>query len=266
MHNIYIVMAIRAAIEAGKVILPYYHQRNFDIETKSDASPVTAADRAADEIIREWLAESKLPILSEESEIVSHSERKEWKYFWCVDPLDGTKEFISGRKDFTVNIALMNEKSPIGGVIYLPAEDTIYYGLNGEGAFKTVSCLGKSTEEIINQSVALPDSKTARFTVVGSHSHFDIETQKHIDEISALYGEGKSQLLSRGSSVKFCLMAEGNADYYPRKGTIMEWDMAAGHAICEASGCRVSDWNGEPLKYYKPDLRMPAFKISRLSR
>jgi len=259
-------MAIRAAIEAGKVILPYYHQRNFDIETKSDSSPVTAADRASDEIIRVCLAESNLPILSEESQIVSYSERKEWKHFWCVDPLDGTKEFISGRKDFTVNIALMNEKTPIGGVIYLPAEDIIYYGLNGEGAFKTISCLEKSTEEIINLCVALPDSKTACFTVVGSQSHFENETKNHIDEISALYGEGKSQLLSRGSSVKFCLVAEGNADYYPRKGTIMEWDIAAGHAICEASGCKVSDWNGEPLEYNKSELQMPAFKISRLSR
>ncbi len=257
-------LSIDAALQAGQKIMEYYTSEGFTVKVKSDNSPVTQADKASSKLIKDILSPSQLPILSEEEEFPTIEERNSWNYYWCIDPLDGTKEFIRKSEDFTVNIALMENDYPVLGVIYLPVHQTLYYGASRFGAWKVENIQNIDPLDITTKHEKLPkDTNKKDYIIMGSHSHMDNQTKEHIQEIINQKGIGKARMLIRGSSIKMCLVAEGSADYYPRMSHIMEWDLAAGHAICEAAGCTVSDWNGELLHYNQPDFFMPWFKMYR---
>jgi 3'(2'), 5'-bisphosphate nucleotidase len=260
----YLNLAINATLKAGKMIMEVYQSGNLGVEQKIDLSPVTIADKAASKIIEELLQSSGLPYLSEEEIFSSFEDRNKWGLFWCVDPLDGTKEFIRKSQDFTVNIALIDRNMPVLGVVYLPAFDCLYFGGKGISARKYEQVRNASVAEIIENSLQLPIKQNhEKFVLIGSHSHLDEETKAYFETIFEEKGRENVEILIRGSSLKMCLMAEGTADFYPRLSHIMEWDIAAGHAICEAAGCNVTDWYGNQLIYNKTDFYMPWFRISR---
>ncbi|MEE9259605.1 MAG: 3'(2'),5'-bisphosphate nucleotidase CysQ, partial [Candidatus Scalindua sediminis] len=209
-----------------------------------------------------------LPILSEEGRDIPFDQRKGWEYFWLVDPLDGTKEFIKRNGEFTVNIALIHKNNPVLGVIYVPVKDTYYFAATSIGAYKltnTKIVTGKlSMKELLDKSQRLPIStndKKASLTIIGSRSHATKEFLEFIEHIKEKHGE--VELISAGSSLKFCLVAEGIADVYPRFGPTMEWDTAAGQAIVEQIEGRVVDiQTKEPLRYNKRNLLNPFFIIT----
>jgi len=262
--NEYLKLAINATLQAGYKIMDVYRSGNLGVEQKIDLSPVTIADKAASKIIEELLESSGLPYLSEEELFSSFEERSKWGLFWCVDPLDGTKEFIRKSHDFTVNIALIDKNEPVLGVVYLPAFDCLYFGGKGIPSRKYDQINNVSVAEIIEKSLQLPIIQSnEKFVMIGSHSHLDDETKAYFETVFEEKGRGNVEILIRGSSLKMCLIAEGIADFYPRMSHIMEWDIAAGHAICEAAGCNVTDWYGNRLIYNKPDFYMPWFKINR---
>jgi len=262
--NKYLDLAINAALKAGSKIMEVYQSGNLGIEQKIDLSPVTIADKAASKMIEELLNSSGLPYLSEEETFSSFEERSKWELFWCVDPLDGTKEFIRKSRDFTVNIALIDRSEPILGIVYLPAFDCLYFGGKGIASRKYENVEKASVSEIIENSVQLPIMQANnKFVILGSHSHLDDATKTYFENIIEEKGRGNVEILIRGSSLKMCLLAEGLADVYPRLSHIMEWDIAAGQAICEAAGCNVADWTGNRLIYNKADFHMPWFKIDR---
>ncbi len=254
-------MAIRAALEAGKEILKVYHSDNFQVEIKADNSPLTRADKAAHNKIMEYLRQTSIPVLSEEGRSIPWDERKKWKQLWMVDPLDGTKEFIKRNGDFTVNIALIQEGIPIFGVVYLPVKKTLYIGIKEKGAFKqdNIAVLNYSSlDELLESAIQLPDYKgNSPFTVVASLSHLSPETQEYINKLKIEHPG--LQILSRGSSLKLCAVAEGSADVYPRFAPTMEWDTAAGQALVEASGGKVVQENEHALTYNRKDLLNPFF-------
>lgn len=250
------ITAIQAALKAGEEILKIYHSGDFGVERKADNSPLTLADKKAHEAITEILRVTDYPVLSEEGESSSYLERIRWPYFWMVDPLDGTKEFVKRNGEFTVNIALIHQQRAILGVIYVPVTRTLYYAAEGIGSYRMeiTSFLNFDLEGIISQSVKLPLTERSRnFTVVASRSHLSDKTQ---DFIAALKKEHKQvDFISSGSSIKLCIIAEGNADVYPRFAPTMEWDTAAGQAICEIAGKQVIDYTtNERLLYNKPEL------------
>lgn len=216
----------------------------FGVEYKADSSPVTAADKAANALIREALAHAfpKIPILSEETEQEPFEVRKSWKRFWLVDPLDGTKEFVKDNGEFTVNIALMEKNRPVFGVIQVPVRDVLYFGGKGLGAFKMEA--GKAPEPIRTRK----PQPGAPLTVLQSRSHPDDRLQTFLDQ----YPE--RAMITAGSAMKFCLLAEGGAHLYPRLNPTMEWDVAAGHALLEGAGGAFTDLEGNPFPYNKPSL------------
>ncbi|MEX2574277.1 MAG: 3'(2'),5'-bisphosphate nucleotidase CysQ [Balneolaceae bacterium] len=241
---------INISRQAGKAILEYYTE-DIEVEQKSDDSPLTKADTAAHHLIVGALKKftGDIPVISEEGGISGYDERKSWKRFWLVDPLDGTKEFIKRNGEFTVNIALIENGIPVLGVVHVPAGDVTYTGGKGAGSFKIIS----SGEPVRLRSVK-PDLADP-LAVVVSRSHGSDELQEE------LTGQGISigKTLIAGSSLKFCLVAEGTADIYPRMGPTMEWDTAAGDAVFRYSGengARVS-----PLSYNKPLLKNEGFII-----
>ena len=247
-------VAIAAALEAGKEIMRIYDDpsQDFGIEKKADNSPLTLADKAAHNCIVRHLEPTGIPILSEEGAHLPYEERKQWRRLWIVDPLDGTKEFIKKNGEFTVNIALVEDGNPVLGVIYVPATSTLYAGIVGEGAWKKVAS---------NSPSKLGVESRGAFTIVASRSHLTPETEEFIEEMRKKHD--KIQLISSGSSLKICLVAEGSADVYPRFAPTMEWDTAAGDAIARAAGRKVVDAKtGQPLKYNKPDLHNPWFIVS----
>jgi 3'(2'), 5'-bisphosphate nucleotidase len=225
------------AKNAGAAIMKIYTDADLSqvVDYKADESPLTLADQAADKVIKKGLEELSVqyPILSEEGKKMSYEERKEWDTFWLVDPLDGTKEFIKRNGQFTVNIALIKDHFPIMGVIYVPATDTFYYG-SELGAFKKAG--GEITEIKINQ-------KDSDRIAVRSASHASPEE----DELLAKYDVKDS--ISKGSSLKFCMVAEGKADIYYRHGPTMEWDTGAGQAILEAAGGKIFKGNREEERF-----------------
>jgi len=236
------------AIEAGKKIMQIYGMADFSAITdfKADNSPLTLADKEANKIIEEGLKKlaPHIPIISEEGKDVPYEVRKDWKEFWLVDPLDGTKEFIKRNGEFTVNIALMRDNAPVMGTIYAPAFDVLYYGEKGKGAWKT--------EKEKTERLATKTSKD-KIVAVGSRSHGapeELEVQKRY---------GVTDAISTGSSLKFCLLAEGKADVYYRHGPTMEWDTAAGQAILEAAGGRVLKPDMEKFTYNKTTLLNGSF-------
>ena len=237
------------AEEAGRIINTYIGGTSLpEYRVKSDLSPVTAADEAANTFIVNSLKALKLglPIIAEESINTSTMPAIDNRSFWLVDPLDGTKEFIAGRDEFTVNIALIKGGTPLIGVIHLPAKNVTYTGHRSTGAFKRQ---GPQQPSRIRTRKTPPEGPT----VVASRSHFNPETK------AWLSGRKIAKFSEAGSSLKFCQIAEGAADLYPRLGRTMEWDIAAGHAILSAAGGRVETTTGEPLCYGKPQFENPYF-------
>lgn len=252
-----IEVAIKAAIQAGKEILDVYYNSDFEVELKSDQSPLTIADRRAHNVIVDYLSSTKIPILSEEDTAAAYSVRKNWKLFWLVDPLDGTKEFIKRNDEFTVNIALIENDTPIGGVVYVPVTKQLYWA-DKKGSFKAV--LQENNGSLSDIQKLPVETERSSFVVVGSRSHMSAETELFIQSIDTL---GKAiEIKAKGSSLKICMVAEGEADVYPRLAPTMEWDTAAGHAIALYAGKTVYQYgNNEPVIYNKENLLNPWFVV-----
>jgi 3'(2'), 5'-bisphosphate nucleotidase len=247
-NRAWLPIAKAAALEAGSAIMQVYDSMNFSVEYKADKSPLTIADTAAHQIIKKKLAVTGIPLLSEEGKLTSFNERQYWDLFWLVDPLDGTKEFIKRNKDFTVNIALVKDRQPVFGIVYAPAMELLYWNdLEGRAWKKQNADLETEISTRHNDKVE---------AIVASKSHLSKETEEYIKQFP------HAKLQTIGSSLKFMLIAEGSADCYPRFGPTMEWDTAAAHAIVEAAGGKVTEYNNnEPLYYNKEDLLNPWFIV-----
>ncbi|MDB4325005.1 3'(2'),5'-bisphosphate nucleotidase CysQ [Flavobacteriaceae bacterium] len=245
-----LITAITAALQAGKAILEIYHSGAFDIETKGDNSPLTRADTASHNVIMSYLTETNIPVLSEEGRDIPYKERKDWKQLWIVDPIDGTKEFIKRNGEFTVNIALIENQKPIIGVIFVPVTEELYFSSKEFGAFKVnVNLEDYDIKALLSMGNKLPlqrEDKT--FTIVASRSHMSADTEGYIQQMREIHGDVK--LISKGSSLKLCMVAQGAANCYPRFAPTMEWDTAAGQAICEHAGFQVIDWGTKKTMLY----------------
>lgn len=263
--NHLLTIAIHAAIKAGYEIDAIYNDPNsdFGIERKADNSPLTIADKTSNEVIVSFLQNTAIPILSEEGREIPFEERSEWNRLWIVDPLDGTKEFIKKNGEFTVNIALVEDHTPILGVIYLPVKRLLYFAAKGVGTFRAeVNGDNQFTaEEWIEQSLKLPLKQTHKaYRVVASRSHKSEETNQFIAELEKTHGE--VECVNSGSSIKICMVAEGSANIYPRFAPTMEWDTAAGHAIALYAGKQiVLHDNITPITYNKENLLNPWFIV-----
>jgi 3'(2'), 5'-bisphosphate nucleotidase len=241
---------IRLAREAGRATMMYYDGAvSAEVRQKMDQSPVTLADEVAHDIIVQGLKQLDpgTPIVSEEAQADSFSTRSEWRRFWLVDPLDGTKEFIKRRAEFTVNIALVDNGEPVLGVVLAPALDLLYWAVKDGGAWREEK--GGAPERIYSS----PRPSGTPLTVVESLSHPSAELEEYLRTIPV------ARRVKAGSSLKFCWVAEGRADIYPRLGPTMEWDVAAGDCVYRQSG-RHSE-RSSPLTYNKPDLRNSSFVI-----
>lgn len=249
-------IAIQAALDAGVEILKIYNT-DFDVEIKKDDSPLTEADKNANDAINRYLKATDIPIISEENRQLDYSERRDWKRCWIVDPLDGTKEFINRNGEFTVNIALVEEGTPIMGVIYVPVSKTLYFASKGLKTSKKITLTSEATtvSYILEHAEEIqPQAPTDVIKIVGSRSHLNQDTK---DYIATVEQESKKRvsIVSKGSSLKFCLVAEGNAHIYPRFAPTMEWDTAAGDAICRMVGVKVIDQTTQgPMVYNKANL------------
>jgi 3'(2'), 5'-bisphosphate nucleotidase len=238
------------ARDAGKRILDIYDTA-FNIEEKADQSPLTEADLASHQTIVDGLSRltPDLPILSEDSADIPFEDRQRWTEYWLVDPLDGTKEFISRNGEFTVNIALIRGHDAVLGVVHVPVQDTDYFGWENGGAYVQYS--GHEPQPIHVSTVS-----PSGIRVVGSRSHRGASLDQFLANL------GDHELVSMGSSLKLCLVAEGKADIYPRLGPTSEWDTAAAHAIVTCAGGHVVDTTGEPLRYNtKTDFLNPDFLV-----
>lgn len=251
--------AIEAAIKGGKAILEVY-ATDFSVEIKGDDSPLTIADQKCNEIINSYLVNTPFPIISEENKQIDYEDRKNWSSCWIVDPLDGTKEFIKRNGEFTVNIALVTNGVPKLGVIYVPVSKTLYFTAEDSNTSYRLVIDDEefSTDAILeNAEQLIPAVTGTPVRVVGSRSHLNDDTKAYIDTINT-----DVEIVSKGSSLKFCLVAEGNADVYPRFAPTMEWDTAAGDAICRAVGVQVIDQSTqESLRYNKENLLNPYFLV-----
>ncbi|WP_294471787.1 3'(2'),5'-bisphosphate nucleotidase CysQ [uncultured Bacteroides sp.] len=269
MEQKYAIAAIDAALKAGEEILSIYDDpaSDFEIERKADNSPLTIADRKAHEAIVAILNDTPFPVLSEEGKHLDYEVRRKWNTLWIVDPLDGTKEFIKRNGEFTVNIALVQDFVPVFGVIYVPVKKELYFAVEGVGAYKISSAKvhlkdGELTlEQLIEDAERMPlEQARNHFVVVASRSHLSPETETYIADLKKKHGD--VEMISSGSSIKICLVAEGNADVYPRFAPTMEWDTAAGHAIARAAGMEVYQaGKDEPLRYNKENLLNPWFIV-----
>lgn len=251
LEKIDIMDIVSIARKAGNTIMEIY-SKDFNIEYKDDNSPLTEADRKANDIIVAGLEELSvsLPILSEEGKSIPFNVRNEWNCFWMVDPLDGTKEFIKKNDEFTVNIALICGNEPILGVVYAPALDIMYYAKRGEGAYKDGTKLPLKVNET-------PEKK---IKIVASKSHLSPETEVYIEEVSK--GTNAIECVSKGSSLKLCMVAEGDADIYPRLAPTMEWDTAAADAIVREAGKMTYQYDlNTPVIYNKENLLNPWFIV-----
>ncbi len=262
MNNL-LKIAIRASIIAGKEILKIYNT-NFTVEYKDDKSPLTMADKNANDVIMSFLNKTEIPVLSEEGRSIPYKERKDWKELWIVDPLDGTKEFVKKNDEFTVNIALVKNNRPAMGVVYAPVLDILYFGEEGTGAYKLnkASEALNNFEEIEQFALKLPlEISRPYFGVVASRSHLSTETSAYIDELRKKHD--KIKIVSKGSSLKICMVAEGSADIYPRFAPTSEWDTAAGHAVVLAAGGRIVQAMSpeDEVLYNKEDILNPWFVV-----
>ena len=250
------------SVIAGNEILKVYSRSDFQVEVKDDQSPLTLADKKSHEVIIRGLESTEIPVLSEESSEISWKQRREWNQYWLVDPLDGTKEFIKRNDEFTVNIALIEEGNPVLGVIYIPVFDVMYFALKASGAFKLskpgMSNSENSSQELMQKATKLPAYHySGKIRVVASRSHLSPETSQFIEDLEKNYGD--VSIVAAGSSLKLCLIAEGNAEIYPRMGPTMEWDIAAGHVIITESGGSISKIDDTLVEYNKQDLLNPWF-------
>ncbi|WP_162053108.1 3'(2'),5'-bisphosphate nucleotidase CysQ [Pontibacter pamirensis] len=253
-------LIIRAALEAGDKIMEIYSAENFDIEIKQDASPLTSADKASHNIILQYLEQTPFPVISEESKSAAYSTRSKWMQYWLIDPLDGTKEFIKRNGEFTVNIAFIEHGVPTMGVVYAPAKQWLYIGVDGEGAWKMDLNNERFSSNWKEKGQRLPVTRPEgkKFTVVASRTHASRETNEYVAKLAEKHGE--LEFVSMGSSLKICLVAEGKADIYPRLSPTMEWDTAAGDAVARCAGCSVVQFErGTPLQYNKENLLNPWF-------
>ena len=253
--------AINASIAGGHVIMEVYAS-NFDVEQKDDDSPLTLADKNCNTIIENFLLKTSIPIMSEEGAKIAYSERRSWEYFWLVDPLDGTKEFIKRNGEFTVNIALIHNGLPVMGVIYVPVKKDLYFAMERLGSFMANSNSAISNlNNLITESDKLPiDYKRNNYVVVGSRSHMSTETEEFFKE--KIQGHKNVEVIAIGSSLKLCMVAEGKADAYPRYAPTMEWDIAAGHAIAKFAGFSVVQYQTKKeMVYNKEDLLNPWFLV-----
>lgn len=269
-YKSYLTVSIKAAILAGKEILSVY-KHDTEVELKSDKSPLTIADKLSHQKISEGLATTDLPVLSEEGKSIDFNERKNWKLFWMVDPLDGTKEFIKKNGEFTVNIALIRDGIPVLGVVYAPVLNMLYYGAENFGSYKCTDSISELLsivaendflDSLVKKSFVLPLDKINRaFTIVASRSHLTPETETFINDLKAKHGT--VDFISKGSSLKICLVTEGSADIYPRLAPTMEWDTAAGQAVALYAGKSVKLFKtNEAMKYNKENLLNEWFVVS----
>ena len=261
------------ALKAGKAIMQIYI-KDFQVEYKDDKSPLTQADLKSNEIICNALEKlnstlsiqhptfTSIPIMSEENKHIEYETRKDWDYYWCVDPIDGTKEFIKKNGEFTVNIALIHKDTPVLGVVYAPALGEIYSAKKGQGAFMSML----NDECLIVDEKRLPLKKNtdieSSISIVASKSHLSDETQKFIDNLTSNIQH--STLVSKGSSLKLCMVATGEADIYPRLAPTMEWDTAAADAIVREAGKITYQYNStskDLVVYNKEDLLNPWFIV-----
>jgi len=241
LDNTIIPALLDIADRAGAEIMKIY-ATDFDVETKGDDSPLTAADMAAHHCIVEGLKAltPDIPVLSEESGEITWAERQSWDQYWLVDPLDGTKEFVKKSGEFTVNIALIENHVPVMGVVHVPATKVSYYGTQIGGAYRRDA-------EGIHHFIQARKVAREPVIVVGSKSHRTPETDSYLEKL------GPHEITSMGSSLKFCLVADGSADVYPRIGLTCEWDTAAAQAVVEAAGGLVTDTELKPLRYNTKD-------------
>jgi 3'(2'), 5'-bisphosphate nucleotidase len=257
--------AIEASLSAGYAIMEIYKEDEVVIESKEDSSPLTVADKRANEIINRFLVPHEIPIISEENRQIDYEERKTWTQCWIVDPLDGTKEFIKKNDEFTVNIALIENGKPVLGVIYAPALNTLYFALVSESKafrYRMSSKLLDINQILRNAEEIGPATYSNQLKVVGSRSHMNEETKTFIENLKDIHGDN-IEIISKGSSLKFCLVAEGEAHIYPRFAPTMEWDTAAGQAICEAVGLKcLFRETGEPMTYNREELLNGHFSVS----
>jgi 3'(2'), 5'-bisphosphate nucleotidase len=276
----YLSVALVAAKKAGDAILAVY-RGELDVSYKEDNTPLTIADQRAHNIILDHLRTESLrhiPLLSEEGTHIPYEERKSWENFWLIDPLDGTKEFVNRRNEFSVNIALIEKNRPVLGVVFAPASDSLYFAAAGFGSYRLENLAiveeienhtGKSGQDdalladLVDSAKKLPahqltHSSRDKLTLVGSRSHATEALTAFVDRLKQQFGE--VELIPAGSSLKFCRVAEGSAGVYPRFGPTMEWDTGAGHCIVEQSGGAVWRMHEKtPLDYNKEDLHNPGF-------
>lgn len=251
----------KIALEAGKEIMKIYN-KDFTVAYKDDKSPLTEADTLANEIICCELEKMypNIPLMSEENKQTEYEMRKNWEYYWCIDPIDGTKEFIKKNDEFTVNIALIHKDIPVLGVVYAPALGELYFAKKDEGAYLEV--LSAQGPVISREKLPLKinDDLKKQTSVVASKSHLSSETQNFIDNL-ALNTEHLT-LISKGSSLKLCMVATGEADIYPRLAPTMEWDTAAADAIVRESGKMTYQFGSDaPVVYNKEELLNPWFVV-----
>jgi 3'(2'), 5'-bisphosphate nucleotidase len=252
LKHIELEQILSIAKEAGNAIMKIY-EKDFAVEYKDDKSPLTEADLKANEIICNSLEKlyPNIPIMSEENKQTDYEVRKNWEYYWCIDPIDGTKEFIKKNDEFTVNIALIHKNRPVLGVVYAPSIDEMYKAKKDEGAYKN------------NQKLPLQTNQhpKEKLHVVASKSHLSQETQEFIDNLNTK----EIEQVSKGSSLKLCMVATGEADIYPRLAPTMEWDTAAADAIVRESGKITYKFeNKKSLIYNKEDLLNPWFVVSSM--
>lgn len=253
MRNIELSRIVSLATEAGEAIMSYYRQGETQTWTKKDDSPLTAADLASHEVIVKGLSEltPDVPVLSEESTEITWSQRQQWATYWLVDPLDGTKEFIKQNGEFTVNIALIENNQPTLAVVYAPALNKMYYASTDTGSFLSDNGQAPQRLSLVEHNPKLP------VKVVGSRSHPSPEMTDFVTQFEQV------EIVPTGSSLKFCLVAQGLADIYPRLGPTMEWDTGAGQCIAQCAGATVSQFNGAPLDYNnKESLLNPLFIVA----
>ncbi len=247
------------ALAAGQAILEVYHHADFSqvVDFKADHSPLTLADQAAQQVIAPALQAHypNIPLISEEGKEIAYATRREWEYFWLVDPLDGTKEFIKRNGQFTVNIALIHHHRPVLGVIYTPVTEELYFATQAGYASDLEAGGYKQTPGGAQQTLRVRQP-TAERVAVRSSSHASEEEEQ------VLRQHGVTESIARGSSLKFCMIAEGKADIYYRHGPTMEWDTAAGQAVVEAAGGKVfQETSDRPFTYNKESLRNSSFLV-----
>lgn len=258
--------SFNAAMKAGETVMDVFNSDNDQITVKSDNSIISIADQLAHNVIEDLLSPTRIPIISEEGRNIEYEERKSWDILWLIDPLDGTRQFIQKRKEFTINIALLVNNYPVMGLIYAPALSELYFACKGDGAYRLIVKNYNTTkctfQELVERSSMLPlktmKENAESFVILTSPHHINIETKNYIKEKRALY----KQLVVRnvGSSLKMCLLACGEANVYPRHDSTYEWDTAAAQAILEEAGCSIKSLEtGEPLTYNKESLLNPCF-------